>query len=224
VGVYFEAAAVIVSLSLLGQILELKARSRTAAAIKLLLGLAPKTARRIDPDGSEHDVPLEQVHVGDVLRVRPGEKTPVDGVVLEGVSAIDESMLTGEPSPVTKRPGDRVIGGTLNTSGSLKIRAARVGSETVLPQIVQTVAQAQRSKAPLQRLADRVAGRFVLTVVLVALASFFAWGLLGGEQGWLYGLINAVAVLIIACPCALGLATPMSIMVATGRAATQGVL
>jgi Cu+-exporting ATPase len=224
VGVYFEAAAVIVSLSLLGQILELKARSRTAAAIKLLLGLAPKTARRIDPDGSEHDVPLEQVHVGDVLRVRPGEKTPVDGVVLEGVSAIDESMLTGEPSPVTKRPGDRVIGGTLNTSGSLKIRAARVGSETVLSQIVQMVAQAQRSKAPLQRLADRVAGRFVLTVVLVALASFFAWGLLGGEQGWLYGLINAVAVLIIACPCALGLATPMSIMVATGRAATQGVL
>ena len=224
VGVYFEAAAVIISLTLLGQILELKARSQTSAAIKSLLRLAPKTARRIEPDGSERDVPLAHVHVGDVLRVRPGEKVPVDGVVLEGTSAVDESMLTGEPLPVTKRPGDRLVGATLNTSGSLTMRSVRVGSQTVLSQIVQMVAQAQRSRAPMQRMADRVAGYFVVTVVLVALAAFFAWGFFGGEQGWVYGLINAVSVLIIACPCALGLATPMSIMVATGKAATQGVL
>ena len=224
VGVYFEAAAVIISLTLLGQILELKARSQTSAAIKSLLRLAPKTARRIEPDGSERDVPLAHVHVGDVLRVRPGEKVPVDGVVLEGTSAVNESMLTGEPLPVTKRPGDRLIGATLNTSGSLTMRSVRVGSQTVLSQIVQMVAQAQRSRAPMQRMADRVAGYFVVTVVLVALAAFFAWGFFGGEQGWVYGLINAVSVLIIACPCALGLATPMSIMVATGKAATQGVL
>jgi Cu+-exporting ATPase len=224
IGVYYEAAAVIISLTLLGQILELKARSQTSAAIRSLLGLAPKTARRIEADGSESDVPLTHVHVGDVLRVRPGEKVPVDGVVIEGSSAVDESMLTGEPVPVTKRIGDRVIGATLNTSGSLKMRSERVGAQTMLSQIVQMVAQAQRSKAPMQRMADRVAGYFVVVVVLIALASFFAWGLFGGEQGWLYGLINAVAVLIIACPCALGLATPMSIMVATGKAATQGVL
>ncbi len=224
IGVYYEAAAVIISLTLLGQILELKARSRTSAAIKDLLGLAPKTARRIAQDGTEEDIPLSHVHVGDTLRVRPGEKVPVDGVVIEGTSAIDESMLTGEPVPVTKRPGDKVIGATMNTSGSLIMRSERVGSGTVLAQIVQMVAEAQRSKAPMQRLADRVAGYFVVAVVAVALVSFFAWGFLGGERGWLFGLINAVAVLIIACPCALGLATPMSIMVATGRAAAQGVL
>ena len=224
IGVYYEAAAVIISLTLLGQILELKARSQTSATIKALLRLAPKTARRIEADGSESDVPLTHVHVGDVLRVRPGEQVPVDGVVIEGASAVDESMLTGEPLPVTKRPGDKLIGATLNTSGSLTMRSERVGSQTVLSQIVQLVAQAQRSKAPLQRLADRVAGYFVVTVVLISVAAFFAWGLFGGAQGWVYGLINAVSVLIIACPCALGLATPMSIMVATGKAATQGVL
>ena len=224
IGVYYEAAAVIISLTLLGQILELKARSQTSAAIKALLRLAPRTARRIEADGSEADVPLTHVHVGDRLRVRPGEKVPVDGVVEEGSSAVDESMLTGEPLPVTKRAGDKLIGATLNTSGSLTMRSERVGSQTVLSQIVQMVAQAQRSKAPMQRMADRIAGYFVVTVVLIALASFFGWGLLGGEQGWQFGLINAVAVLIIACPCALGLATPMSIMVATGAAAQQGVL
>ena len=224
IGVYYEAAAVIISLTLLGQIFELKARSQTSAAIKSLLGLAPKTARRISASGEEEDVPLTHVHVGDLLRVRPGEKVPVDGAVVEGTSAVDESMLTGEPLPVSKRPGDRLIGATMNTSGSLVMRSERVGSQTVLSQIVQMVAQAQRSKAPMQRLADRVAGYFVLAVVAVALVSFFAWGLLGGDQGWQYGLINAVAVLIIACPCALGLATPMSVMVATGKAATLGVL
>jgi Cu+-exporting ATPase len=224
VGVYYEAASVIISLTLMGQILELRARSQTSAAIKALLGLAPKTARRIEPDGTEADVPLTHVHVGDLLRVRPGEKVPVDGIVEEGSSAVDESMLTGEPIPVTKRTGDKVIGATLNTSGSLTMRSERVGSQTTLSQIVQMVAQAQRSKAPMQRMADQVAGYFVVTVVLIAVASFFAWGFLGGEQGWLYGLINAVSVLIIACPCALGLATPMSIMVATGKAATQGIL
>ena len=224
IGVYYEAAAVIISLTLLGQILELRARSQTSAAIKALLGLAPKTARRIEADGGESDVPLAHVHVGDTLRVRPGEKVPVDGVVLEGASSVDESMLTGEPLPVTKRPGDKLIGATINTSGSLTMRSERVGSQTVLSQIVQMVAQAQRSKAPMQRMADRVAGYFVVTVVGIAIATFLAWGLFGGEQGWQYGLINAVSVLIIACPCALGLATPMSIMVATGRAATQGIL
>ena len=224
VGVYFEAAAVIISLTLMGQMLELKARSQTSAAIRSLLGLAPKTARRIEPDGSEGDVPLTHVHVGDRLRIRPGEKVPVDGVVIEGSSAIDESMLTGEPVPVTKRPGDKVIGATINTSGSLVMQSERIGSQTVLSQIVQMVAQAQRSKAPMQRMADGVAGYFVVVVVLIAVVTFFAWGLLGSAQGWQYGLINAVSVLIIACPCALGLATPMSIMVATGKAATQGVL
>ncbi len=224
VGVYFEAAAVIISLSLLGQILELKARSATSAAIRALLGLAPKTARRLNPDGSEQDVLLGDVLQGDRLRVRPGEKVPVDGVVLEGRSAVDESMLTGEPLPVNKQEGDHLIGATLNTSGALVMRAEKVGAQTMLAQIVQLVAQAQRSKAPLQRMADVVAGYFVLTVVSIALLSFFAWGLLVTEQGWLYGFINAVAVLIIACPCALGLATPMSIMVATGRAASCGIL
>lgn len=224
IGVYYEAAAVIISLTLLGQMLELRARSQTSAAIKSLLGLAPKTARRIRADGSEEDVPLNHVHVGDLLRVRPGEKVPVDGEVTEGGSAVDESMLTGEPLPVTKRAGDKVIGATLNTSGSLVIRSEKVGSQTVLAQIIQMVAQAQRSKAPMQRLADVVAGYFVVGVVLIALLSFFAWGLFGGERGWVFGLINSVSVLIIACPCALGLATPMSIMVATGKAATQGIL
>ena len=224
VAVYFEAAVVIISLTLFGQILELKARSKTSAAIKSLLGLAPKTARRINADKSEEDVPLTHVHVGDTLRVRPGEKVPVDGVVLEGSSALDESMLTGEPLPVTKRAGDKLIGATLNTSGALVMRSEHVGSATVLSQIVQMVAMAQRSKAPMQRMADQVAGWFVMGVVAIALLTFFGWGLFGPQPSWVYGLINAVAVLIIACPCALGLATPMSIMVATGRGATQGVL
>ena len=224
VAVYFEAAAVIISLTLLGQVLELKARSQTSAAIKSLLGLAPKTARRIEADGTEADVPLTHVHVGDRLRVRPGEKVPVDGVVLEGRSAVDESMLTGEPLPVSKQPGDKLIGATLNAGGALVMRSERVGAQTLLSQIVQMVAQAQRSKAPMQRLADRVAGVFVLAVVGISLLTLLVWGFFGPEPRWVYGLINAVAVLIIACPCALGLATPMSIMVATGRGATQGVL
>jgi Cu+-exporting ATPase len=224
VAVYFEAAVVIISLTLFGQMLELKARSKTSAAIKSLLGLAPKTARRVQPDGTEEDVSLANVHEGDSLRVRPGEKVPVDGVVLEGSSALDESMLTGEPLPVTKRVGDKLIGATLNTSGALLMRSEHVGSATVLSQIVQMVAQAQRSRAPMQRMADTVAAYFVYGVVGVALLTFFGWGVFGPQPSWVYGLINAVTVLIIACPCALGLATPMSIMVATGRSATQGVL
>jgi len=224
VSVYFEAAAVIISLTLLGQLLELKARSQTSAAIRSLLGLAPKTARRIAADGQEEDVPLAHVHVGDLLRVRPGEKVPTDGTVVEGSSALDESMLTGEPLPVTKRVGDKLIGATLNTSGALVMRSEHVGSDTVLSQIVQMVAMAQRSRAPMQRMADQVAGYFVVGVVVAALVTFFGWGLFGPEPSWVYALINAVAVLIIACPCALGLATPMSIMVATGRGATNGVL
>jgi Cu+-exporting ATPase len=224
VAVYYEAAVVIISLTMLGQIIELKARSQTSAAIKALLGLAPKTARRINADGSEEDVPLNHVHVGDLLRIRPGEKVPVDGVVTEGSSAVDESMLTGEPVPVTKRLGDNVIGATMNTSGALVMRSEKVGAATMLSQIVQMVANAQRSKAPMQRMADVVAGKFVVVVVLIAIATFFVWGWFGPEPSWVFGLINAVAVLIIACPCALGLATPMSVMVATGRAATQGVL
>ncbi len=224
VGVYFEAAAIIVSLTLLGQMLELKARSSTSAAIKALLGLAPKTARRLREDGSEDDIPLTHVHVGDRLRVRPGEKVPVDGVVLDGRSHIDESMLTGEPMPVEKLAGAKVIGATINGNGSLVIRAERIGSETVLAQIVQLVAQAQRSRAPMQRLADKVSFWFVLGVLAAAAATFLAWGLFGPAPSWTYAVVNAVAVLIIACPCALGLATPMSIMVATGRAAQAGVL
>ncbi len=224
VAVYFEAAVVIISLTLLGQVIELKARSQTSTALKALLGLAPKTARRINADGGEKDIPLSHVHVDDLLRVRPGEKVPVDGVVTEGSSVVDESMLTGEPLPVTKRVGDKLIGATLNTSGALVMRSEKVGAATVLSQIVQMVANAQRSKAPMQRMADVVAGRFVVVVVLIAIATFFVWGFFGPEPSWVFALINAVAVLIIACPCALGLATPMSVMVATGRAATQGVL
>ncbi|WP_426211497.1 heavy metal translocating P-type ATPase [Massilia sp. TWP1-3-3] len=224
VGVYYEAAAVIVSLTLLGQILELRARSQTSAAIKSLLGLAPKTARKIRPDGTEEDVPLTHIHIGDALRVRPGEKVPVDGTVAEGESAVDESMLTGEPMPVTKRAGDKVIGATLNTSGSLIVHADKVGAQTMLSQIVQMVSQAQRSRAPMQRLADVVAGYFVTVVLAIAVLTLLAWGVFGPAPSWVYGFVNAVAVLIIACPCALGLATPMSIMAATGRAATQGIL
>jgi len=224
IAVYFEAAAVIISLTLLGQMLELKARSQTSAAIKSLLGLAPKTARRIRADGREEDVPLSSVQVGDSLRVRPGEKVPVDGAVIEGRSAVDESMLTGEPLPVTKSVGDKLIGATLNTSGALVMRSEGVGAATMLAQIVQMVAQAQRSRAPMQRMADVVAGYFVVVVVAIAFLTFFAWGWWGPEPSWVFGLINAVAVLIIACPCALGLATPMSIMVATGKGAAQGVL
>lgn len=224
IGVYFEAAAVIISLTLLGQVLELKARSQTSAAIKSLLGLAPKTARRIKADGTEEDIPLSNVHIDDLLRVRPGEKVPVDGVIVDGVSSLDESMLTGEPLPVTKRIGDHVIGATMNTNGALVIKAERVGSSTMLAQIVQMVAQAQRSRAPMQRMADIVAGYFVVTVVTIAIATFFVWGVFGPQPSWVYGLINAVSVLIIACPCALGLATPMSIMVATGKGATKGIL
>ncbi len=224
VAVYFEAAAVIVTLVLLGQVLELRARSQTGAAIRALLGLAPKIARRVNVDGSESDVPLEQVQVGDQLRVRPGEKVPVDGVVLDGQSAVDESMLTGEPIPVAKSTGDRVTGATMNGTGSLLIRAERVGSETLLAQIVQMVAEAQRSRAPIQGLADTVAGFFVPAVIAVSALTFLVWALVGPEPRMAYALINAVAVLIIACPCALGLATPMSIMVATGKAATVGVL
>jgi len=224
VPVYFEAAAVIVTLVLLGQVLELRARSQTGTAIRELLGLAPKTARRISANGQEHDVPLEHVGVGDRLRVRPGERVPVDGVVLEGSSAVDESMITGEPIPVEKQTGDRVVGATINGTGSFVMRAERVGSETLLAQIVQMVAEAQRSRAPIQRLADVVSSYFVPAVVIIAVMTFIVWSIWGPEPQMAYGLVNAVAVLIIACPCALGLATPMSIMVATGKAAQNGVL
>jgi Cu+-exporting ATPase len=224
VGVYFEAAAMIVSLTLLGQLLELKARSRTSAALKALLGLAPKTARRLRGDGGEEDVELTRIHVGDRLRVRPGEKVPVDGVVIDGRSNVDESMLTGEPVPVEKSSGDRVIGATLNGTGALVMRAEKTGGDGVLAQIVQLVAQAQRSRAPMQRMADKVAYWFVLGVLAVAVAAFLGWGLFGPEPSWTHAILAAVSVLIIACPCALGLATPMSIMVATGRAAQAGVL
>jgi P-type Cu+ transporter len=224
VSVYFEAASVIISLTLLGQILELKARSQTSAAIKSLLGLSPKTARRVKSDGTDEDVALTDVHMGDLLRVRPGEKVPVDGVVTEGNSSVDESMLTGEPMPITKGIGDKLIGATINASGAMVMRAEKVGAQTVLASIVQMVTQAQQSKAPMQRMADKVAGYFVMTVISISLLTFFVWGFFGPNPSWVYGLINAVAVLIIACPCALGLATPMSIMVATGKAATHGVL
>ncbi|GAB4411914.1 MAG: copper-translocating P-type ATPase [Thermodesulfovibrionales bacterium] len=223
VGVYFEAAAVIVTLVLLGQVLELKARSKTGAAIKALLGLAPKTARRIK-DGVEEDIPLEHVKIGDILRVRPGEKIPVDGVVIEGTSSVDESMVTGEPIPVQKQKGDHVIGATVNGTGMLAIRAEKVGADTLLSQIVHMVAEAQRSRAPIQKLADIVAAYFVQIVVAVAILTFIIWAWLGPEPKMAHAMINAVAVLIIACPCALGLATPMSIMVAMGKGATQGVL
>ncbi|MEO6462174.1 MAG: heavy metal translocating P-type ATPase [Candidatus Eisenbacteria bacterium] len=224
VGTYFESAAVIVTLVLLGQVLELRARSRTGAALRALLGLAPTVARRVRADGSDEDVPLEAVPVGDLLRVRPGEKVPVDGVVTEGRSAVDESMVTGEPIPVEKEAGARVVGGTLNGTGSFVMRAEKVGADTLLARIVRMVAQAQRSRAPIQRLADRVAAWFVPTVVLVAAATFVAWALAGPEPRLAYATVNAIAVLIIACPCALGLATPMSIMVAAGQGARMGVL
>jgi len=224
VAVYFEAAVVIVSLTLLGQMLELKARSQTSAAIRALLGLSPKTARRINADGSEEDIELTHVHVGDKLRVRPGEKVPVDGNVVDGESSVDESMLTGESLPVHKRVGDKLIGATINAQGALTMQAERVGATTMLSQIVAMVAQAQRSRAPMQRMADSVAKWFVSGVLLIAVLTFFAWGFFGPQPSWVYGTLNALAVLIIACPCALGLATPMSIMVATGRAATQGIL
>ncbi|MGE3537350.1 MAG: heavy metal translocating P-type ATPase [Candidatus Tectimicrobiota bacterium] len=224
VAVYFEAAAVITSLVLLGQVLELRARSQTSSAIKALLGLAPRTARRLHENGSEEDVPLDQVQPGDRLRVRPGEKLPVDGVVLDGTSAVDESMVTGEPIPVEKVAGDRVTGGTVNGTGGLIMRAERVGAETLLAQIVRMVSEAQRSRAPIQRLVDVVSAYFVPAVVAVAVLAAVVWGLVGPEPRLAYALVNAVAVLIIACPCALGLATPMSIMVGTGRGALAGVL
>ncbi|HZM00759.1 MAG TPA: heavy metal translocating P-type ATPase [Planctomycetota bacterium] len=224
VPVYFESAAVIVTLVLVGQVLELRARRRTGAAIRALLDLAPRTARRVQPDGSESDVPLAQVAVGDTLRVRPGESVPVDGVVLSGTSSVDESMVTGESIPVEKTPGDRLVGATVNGTGSLLMRAERVGAGTLLAGIVTAVAEAQRSRAPIQRLVDQVSAWFVPAVVLVAVATFVAWALWGPEPRLAYALVNAIAVLIIACPCALGLATPMSIMVATGKGALAGVL
>ncbi|MFA9470435.1 MAG: copper-translocating P-type ATPase [Deltaproteobacteria bacterium] len=224
VAVYFEAAGVIVTLILLGQVLELRARSKTGAAIKKLLGLAAKTARRIREDGSDEDVPLDAVHVGDRLRVRPGEKVPVDGIVLEGKSAVDEAMVTGEPIPVEKHEGDSVIGATINGTGMLIVRAEKVGTETLLSRIVAMVAEAQRSRAPIQKLADVVAGYFVPIVIGVAIVTFVVWSLVGPEPRMAHALINAIAVLIIACPCALGLATPMSIMVAMGKGASLGVL
>jgi Cu+-exporting ATPase len=223
VPVYFEPAAVIVTLVLLGQVLELRARQRTKEALKTLLGLAPTTAHRIQ-DGGERDVPLEDVGVGDLLRVRPGEKVPVDGVVMEGLSSVDESMLTGEPIPVEKGPGGKVTGATINTSGTFAMRAERVGSDTLLSQIVRLVAQSQRSRAPVQRLADRVAAWFVPAVIATAALTFAIWFVAGPSPRFAHALVNAVAVLIIACPCALGLATPISIMVATGRGAQAGVL
>ncbi|HKC63164.1 MAG TPA: heavy metal translocating P-type ATPase [Pyrinomonadaceae bacterium] len=224
VPVYFEPAAVIVTLVLLGQVLELKARSQTGAAIRALLGLAPKTARRILEDGTEEDVPLDEVHAGDRLRVRPGEKVPVDGEVVEGSSSVDESMVTGEPMPVEKRKGDRVVGATVNGTGTFVMRAERVGADTLLSRIVQMVSEAQRSRAPIQKLADQVSGYFVPMVLLIAIITFITWALVGPQPRMAYALINAVAVLIIACPCALGLATPMSIMVAMGKGAQAGVL
>jgi Cu+-exporting ATPase len=224
VAVYFEPAAVIVVLVLLGQVLELRARSRTSAAIRSLLRLAPKTARRIDRDGSEHDVSLEQVQVGDRLRVRPGERIPVDGTVLEGTTTVDESMVTGEPIPVEKSSDSRITGGTVNGTGAIVMEAQRVGGDTLLAQIVRMVSEAQRSRAPIQRLADTVSGWFVPAVILVAVLTFAVWAFWGPEPRLAYALVNAVAVLIIACPCALGLATPMSIMVGTGRGAELGVL
>jgi Cu+-exporting ATPase len=221
---YFEAAAVIVTLILLGQVLELRARSRTGAAIKALLGLAPKTARKLLDSGEEADIPLEHVQVGDRIRIRPGEKVPVDGVVLEGASSIDESMISGEPIPVEKHAGDKLVGATVNATGTLVMKAEKVGAETLLARIVQMVAEAQRSRAPIQRLADVVSGYFVPIVIAVAVISFLVWYFAGPEPRLAYALVTAVSVLIIACPCALGLATPMSIMVATGKGATIGVL
>ncbi|MGP6192284.1 MAG: heavy metal translocating P-type ATPase [Vulcanimicrobiaceae bacterium] len=223
-GVYFEAAAVITTLVLLGQVLELRARSQTNSAIRSLLGLAPKTARRVSPDGAEEDVPLDGVQLGDRLRVRPGEKVPVDGIVIEGKSAIDESMITGEPIPVEKGAGDKVIGATVNGTGTFVMEAQRVGSETLLAQIVRMVSEATRSRAPIQRLADVVSAFFVPAVVAIAVVTFFVWYVLGPQPSTAYAIIAAVSVLIVACPCALGLATPMSVIVAAGKGATFGVL
>ncbi|MGH9313388.1 MAG: heavy metal translocating P-type ATPase [Vicinamibacterales bacterium] len=224
IALYFEPAAVIVTLVLLGQVLELRARAQTSGAIRALLGLAPKTARRFDPDGVERDVRLDEVRAGDRLRIRPGERVPVDGVVTDGTTNVDESMVTGESMPVEKGPGGRVTGGTVNGTGSIVMRAERVGSDTLLAQIVRMVGEAQRSRAPIQRLADTVSAWFVPAVVVVAVITFAIWALVGPEPRFAYALVNAIAVLIIACPCALGLATPMSIMVGTGRGATAGVL
>ncbi|MCF6356003.1 MAG: heavy metal translocating P-type ATPase, partial [Candidatus Polarisedimenticolaceae bacterium] len=224
VPVYFEAAAVITALVLLGQVMELRARSQTNAAIKLLLGLAPKTARIVREDGTEEDIPLEHVQPGDHLRIRPGEKVPVDGEVIGGESNVDESMVTGEPIPVVKTAGEKLIGATVNGTGGLLMRADKVGADTLLAQIVKMVAEAQRSRAPIQKLVDTVAGYFVPTVVVVAVITFIVWAVWGPEPAIAYAVINAVAVLIIACPCALGLATPMSIMVGTGKGAMMGVL
>jgi Cu+-exporting ATPase len=224
VGVYYEPAAVIVTLVLLGQVLELRARSRTGSAIRALLALAPRTARRISADGTDEDVPLAEIRVGDGLRVRPGEKVPADGIVVEGRSSVDESMVTGEPIPVEKNPGDRVIGGTVNGTGVLVVRAERVGQDTLLAQIVKMVSEAQRSRAPIQRLADVVAAYFVPIVLLVSVVTFLVWELRGPEPRLAYAIVNAIAVLIIACPCALGLATPIAVMVAVGRGASEGIL
>ncbi|QDK42343.1 cadmium-translocating P-type ATPase [Bacteriovorax stolpii] len=224
VGLYFEAAAVIVTLILLGQVLELKARGQTSAAIKSLLGLSPKTARLVNADGVEVDIPLEQVAINDQLRVRPGEKIPVDGVVVSGQSSVDESMVSGEPVPVEKTPGAKVLGATINATGSFIMKAEKIGKDTLLAQIVQMVSEAQRSRAPIQKLADTVSGYFVPIVILIAIITGVVWTLIGPDPKLTHAIVNAVAVLIIACPCALGLATPMSIMVATGRGATMGVL
>ncbi|MBC7427588.1 MAG: copper-translocating P-type ATPase, partial [Bacteriovorax sp.] len=224
VGLYFEASAVIVTLILLGQVLELKARGQTSAAIKALLGLSPKTAKRINSDNTEVDIPLEQVVLNDRLRVRPGEKIPVDGVLLDGISSVDESMISGESLPVEKTVGSKVIGATINATGTFIMKAEKVGKDTLLSQIVQMVSEAQRSRAPIQKLADVVAGYFVPIVILISVITAITWSLVGPEPKLAHAIVNAVAVLIIACPCALGLATPMSIMVATGRAATMGIL
>jgi Cu+-exporting ATPase len=224
VAVYFEAAASVTTLILLGQVLELKARSQTGSAIKALLGLAPKTARIIRDDSTEEDIPLEQVEPGNKLRVRPGEKVPVDGTVIEGKSSIDESMVTGESIPVEKNEGDKLIGATVNSTGTLVMEAKRVGSETLLAQIVHLVSEAQRSRAPIQKVADVVAGYFVPAVVGSAIITFIVWSIIGPDPKMAHALINAIAVLIIACPCALGLATPISIMVATGKGASMGIL
>jgi Cu+-exporting ATPase len=224
VPVYFEAAAVITTLVLLGQVLELRARSKTSSAIRALLDLAPQNAHRLNESSAEQEITLDQVHAGDRVRVRPGERIPVDGIVLEGASAVDESMVTGEPMPVEKSTNDRVTGGTLNTSGSFVMRAERVGSETTLAQIVKLVSEAQRSRAPMQRLADKVAAIFVPAVIAAAAITFLVWAVVGPQPRFAHALVNAVAVLIIACPCALGLATPMSIMVAVGKGANAGVL
>jgi Cu+-exporting ATPase len=224
VGLYFEAASVIVTLVLLGQVLELRARTQTGAAIRSLLGLAPKTARRILPDGSTADIPLDKVQIGDLLLIRPGEKVPTDGSVVEGKTSVDESMITGEPIPVEKLPGDRIIGATLNGTGSVTMKAEKIGSETLLSQIVHMVAEAQRSRAPIQKMADVVSAYFVPSVIAIAALTFVVWAAYGPDPKMAHALINAIAVLIIACPCALGLATPMSIMVATGKGATAGVL